>query len=99
MSEDDFAAAAAEHQLRSKCQFCPDVAKLSATRRQQLYDAMFGKTLVNGKRVPYAVIVDVLTGWGIKVTQTTISKHITGTNISSGCSARIANKWENDGEE
>lgn len=95
MTEDNpFVAAQEEHEKgRTKCQFCPEVEKLSVSRRQQLHDALFGKTLVGGKSIKHIAIVKVLGEWGVSVNPSVISKHVTGRSLSENCRNRVINKW------
>lgn len=91
---DPFIKASEDHQAElTRCRFCPSVEKLSPSRRRLLYDAMFGVTRVNGKRITHKTVIGVLEGWDIKVSASIISKHTTGVKLNDVCRAAVLDKW------
>ena len=56
-----------------KCLFCMKVLKLSKRKQRELYEAMIDKSIMN------QTIVDVLQGWDVDTSVTTVSTHRSGT--------------------
>lgn len=77
---------------RVRCVFCTGVQSLSEERRETLYNAIFGITLVNGKPVKSSVISEVLDSWGIANTHFTIDRH-RQKRYSKTCASLVENKW------
>lgn len=102
--DDPFRAAQKAHEEEiHKCAFCKQIKKLSVTRRRQLRDAMFGKTKVNGKTIGTRVILDVLAGWGVETSLTTVTAHASGGTsgnpLSVRCREQVASAWGADNGE
>jgi hypothetical protein len=67
-----FAAKQAERAVkRSRCVFCAALERLTDEQLDQFYEAM------DNREISSVTIADVLDGWGVDVSQPTLSKHRT----------------------
>jgi hypothetical protein len=101
---DPFRSAQEIHESEThKCNLCKQARKLSATRRKQLRDAVFGKTKVNGKKIATAIIVEVLADWGVATSTTSVNLHGSGGThlnpLSPMCRSMVASAWGADNVE